>query len=687
VKRTDHDYYSLFVRYIRGLTEHGQELRGLCPFHDDHNPSFTANRENGLWKCFGCEAAGNATHFAERVGETSASNGKQQHRKIVATYPYQDEAGALLYEVVRYSPKAFSQRRPDGNGGWIYNLAGTRRVLYRLPELLRAETIYVVEGERDADRLRSLGLTATTCPGGAGKWRSEYSETLRGKHVIVLPDNDQVGEEHAQAVARSLLAVAASVKIVRLPGLPAKGDVSDWLDAGHSADELLSLVKATPELRAEKKAQSDHPVLTRLSDVKPEKVRWLWPGRIPLGKVTVLDGDPGLGKSLISIDLTARVTTAREMPGGTASDLTARAGVVLLSAEDDLADTIRPRLDAAGADCSRIVALTGVREAQGQRLPDLADLEAIQQAIHAVNAKLVIVDPLMAYLPSQTDSHRDQDVRRNLAPLAALAAETGVAVLVIRHLNKGGGKNPLYRGGGSIGIIGAARSGLLVAADPEDETGERRVLVPTKSNLARAAVALAYHVSVTRENVAYVTWEGQSKHTAASLLAQPEVEEDRPALEEAKSFLCEVLANGAVPAKDVQKQADQAGISYATLRRAKTALKILALKKEGFFSKKEKSQQWCWCLPSAEDAQPREHEHLQQSSEKNSSFFNGFTEDAQISEFEHLQAAHEHLQAADTNRRNDEMTRWGWFSEISDELKERWLVEKNKESEEDEEVL
>jgi len=151
-------------------------------------------------------------------------------RKIVATYDYQDESGTLLFQSVRYEPKDFTQRRPDRKGGWVWNLDDTRRVLYRLPQLLMADTAYVNEGEKDTDRLWSLGLPATTNPQGAGKWRAEYSQTLAGKRVVILPDNDEPGEPHALQVARSLLPVAAAVKIVRLPGLPPKGDVSNWLD-------------------------------------------------------------------------------------------------------------------------------------------------------------------------------------------------------------------------------------------------------------------------------------------------------------------------------------------------------------------------------------------------------------------------------------------------------------------------
>jgi hypothetical protein len=347
--------------------------------------------------------------------------------------------------------------------------------------------------------------------------------------------------------------------------------------------------------------------LVRLADVVPEAVRWLWRQRVPRGKLTILDGDPGLGKSLITIDIAARVTRHAAMPDGTLPELEGPGGVVLLSAEDGLADTIRPRLEAAGADISRVVALAFVQDTQPgseadparvRRLPTLADLEALREAITAVDAKVVIIDPLMAYLPGTTNAHRDQDVRQILAQLAALAEETGVALIVVRHLNKAAGGNPLYRGGGSIGIIGAARSGLLVAKDPDDETEARRVLVPTKSNLSAPAPALAYHLEPGEGEVVRVVWDGPSEHTAAALLEASGPASERSALEEAAAVLDLVLADGPRPVKEVEAEAKAAGIKERTLDRAKKQLGVKA-HKDGF------SGGWYWSRPAkgAKDAE------------------------------------------------------------------------------------
>jgi hypothetical protein len=331
------------------------------------------------------------------------------------------------------------------------------------------------------------------------------------------------------------------------------------------------------------------PVGKLLSEVKPESVRWLWPGRLPLGKLAVLDGDPGLGKSVVTLDLAARVSAGLDLPDG---GRCGPAGVVLLSAEDGLADTIRPRLDAAGADTERIVALSTVAYGStAERTISLTqDLSTVERAIGRVGAAMLIVDPLMAFLGEKTDSHKDQDIRRALAPLAALAERTGAAVLIVRHLNKSAGGNTLYRGGGSIGIIGAARSGLVVAKDPEDP--ERRILAANKHNLSVAAPSLVFRVGTAPNSAARVVWGGTSSLNAGDILKEPADSEQRSAMYEAKEFLLKELAEGPVAAERVKKDARGAGVSERTLKRAKRAL--------GVGSEKEGDGCWSWALLEGE---------------------------------------------------------------------------------------
>lgn len=318
------------------------------------------------------------------------------------------------------------------------------------------------------------------------------------------------------------------------------------------------------------------PRVVTLATVASERVDWLWPGRLPLGKTVVLDGDPSLGKSTLSLDFAARLSTGKSWPDGTPCDV---GDTVLLSAEDGLADTIRPRLEAAGADCTKVHALTEITYVDGEgrqrsRPVTLGDIEVIEAVIRERSAKLLIIDVLMAYLGQGVDSHRDQDVRSVLHRLAAMAERTGCCLLLLRHLNKAGQGSAMYRGGGSIGIIGAARAAFVVAPDPDDDT--RRVFAPTKANLAVMPEALVYRL-VTAGEVARVQWEGTSVRTATELLRPPAGDEESPR-DEAQAFLRDLLEFEPLPAKTVLAKARDAGHSERTVKRAKAALGVKSRK-------------------------------------------------------------------------------------------------------------
>lgn len=320
--------------------------------------------------------------------------------------------------------------------------------------------------------------------------------------------------------------------------------------------------------------------VVRLSDVKPERVSWLWPGRIPAGKLVTLDGDPGLGKSTLALEFAATITTGGAWPDGSVCNFPG--DIVLLTAEDGLADTVRPRLDAAGADTTRVHAVQGVTMADGSlRPPTLADVDELHELITETGARLLIIDVLMAYLPSGTDSHKDQDIRRVLSRLAAMAETTGCTVLLLRHLNKAKGGDPLYRGGGSIGIVGAARAGMLVAADPDDDSA--RVLASTKSNLAPEPEALRYQlVDADTLGVARVQWLGVSTHDARALLADHGDGEDRPERDGAAAWLTDYLTEHTkAPSKEVKVAARREQISDRTLQRAAQQVRVEYVQ-EGF---------------------------------------------------------------------------------------------------------
>jgi hypothetical protein len=320
------------------------------------------------------------------------------------------------------------------------------------------------------------------------------------------------------------------------------------------------------------------PVVKVLAAVAPAAVAWLSPGRLAAGKLTLLEGDPGLGKSTLLCDWAARITTGEPLPGG---EPRPPRGVLLLSAEDGLADTIRPRLEAAGADLTKVVALEEIDDQGELRPPAIpADAPLLGRLAREIDAALIVLDPLVAFLDPALSAHRDQDVRRALAPLKTLGEETGAAVLAVRHLTKGTGGSALYRGGGSIGIIGAARFALLLARDPDDV--EQRILANQKANLARPAPSLRFALEpVPNTDIARVAWLGEAEWTARDLLAANDAAEradpeERSALEEAVEWLRAELAAGPRPTKSVEGAAAEAGVSQRTIVRARRRLGVVA---------------------------------------------------------------------------------------------------------------
>lgn len=454
------------------------------------------------------------------------------------------------------------------------------------------DLIVLVEGEKARDALDAAGLPALATVTGAGSTPGpEALEVLRSRRVCLWPDSDEPGEDHMQRIAETLQSIA--LEVLWFTWHEAPEDIKGADAADHPAvtsrnpkavDRLLTNLESAPQWTPpEARAKQ---VGRLLSDVQAERVEWVWPGRIPKGKLSIWEGDPGVGKSAATTDTAAHVSVGRPWPDDAPCEA---GGVVICSAEDGEADTIRPRLDAAGGDPSRVLALSTIRDGNGERLLSIPeDLEIIRRGIERVGAVLVIVDPFSAFLSGNHNAHKDQDVRRALAPLAKLAEETGAAIVVVRHLNKASGSNPLYRGGGSIGVIGAARSALLVAKHPEDE--DRRVLAVLKSNLGPLSSSLAFSLAEATNGAVRVEWKGETSHTAATLLAGPVDPEERSALYEAKEFLRDALEGSPRWSKAVKKEGREASISEITLRRAKDAL--------GIRSEKE-ADGWYWQLPES----------------------------------------------------------------------------------------
>jgi hypothetical protein len=334
------------------------------------------------------------------------------------------------------------------------------------------------------------------------------------------------------------------------------------------------------------------PDLVPMSAVTPCSVLWLWRHWLPLGTLAVLDGDPGLGKSTLTLDLAARITQGWDMPPAGGGSSAEPAAVLLLSAEDDPDQTIRPRLDVALADPARVHFFRAVTEGDRERPPVLPwDLDLIERRVQKLGVLLVVVDPFSAFLGSEFDAHKDQDIRRCLHSLALLARRAGVTILLIRHLNKLSGGPALYRGGGSIAITGAARAAMVVGRDPDDP--DRHVLAMVKTNLGPRPRSLTYHIRQAGPDVTRIEWGDETDllpddilwHAQGRTPGRPDEQ-----VQEAEKFLVAALANGPVAVTKLEKDAKAAGISWRTVQRAKSHLKVFSWKN---------GDCWAWRLPSS----------------------------------------------------------------------------------------
>lgn len=364
-----------------------------------------------------------------------------------------------------------------------------------------------------------------------------------------------------------------------------KGDVSDTVsERGQSVlDDVLSAPIPKPEPPAQapvqKGAHTKKVERINMQDVIPEDILWLWDRRLARGKFTLIDGDPGEGKSLIMLDIAARLSTGRPMPDETTANF-GPSKVLFLLCEDDLADTVAPRLIAADADRANIEVIRELLKIPGQ-------LDTIEEAIREMGAALVVIDPLNGYIDGKINTHSDHEVRMALTPLVEMAARSGAAIIGVRHLNKQVGGPAKYRGGGSIAYIGLARAGLMVGIDPEDESV--RILASSKGNLSTPAPSLRFAIAETANKQPRIEWKGKCDLTADDLCAPPEKEDSRSARKDAQSFLIEELANGPRYADELYQEAEAQHISARTLRRVRAA--------EGVIQDRD-GRRWKWTLPA-----------------------------------------------------------------------------------------
>jgi putative DNA primase/helicase len=357
-------------------------------------------------------------------------------------------------------------------------------------------------------------------------------------------------------------------------------------------------------------------VIKCAADIKPEKIDWLWQERLPIGKCVLVAGEGGLGKSMLLAWIAAAVSRGKEWPCGEGKS---RCGfVIILSAEDDAADTIVPRLIAADADCSKVHILEAVRKDhdEGHRSFNLQlDLPELEKTIEQLDdVLLVIIDPITSYL-GKVDSHKNADIRSVLEPLGRMAAKRHVTAIANTHLSKAAGGTANSRVIGSVAFVNHARAAFIVTADPDDSG--KRLFIPSKTNLGKPRNGLAYRIA----DVAlpgpdygsaiwapYVKWEDAPVTISAdqAIAAMASGPEGRNAIEEAKQFLLDVLSEGQEGQKEIKRQAEEAGFHWRTVRRAKDLLGVEAIREGGIGEK----GRWVWRLTKKPKVSTSEFGHL-----------------------------------------------------------------------------
>lgn len=435
------------------MRKSGAGYMAQCPFHQDKTASLSINTSAGVWKCHAGCGSGGLLDFERKFSscdtETAMSRiadlvGAQQlnlGQRPEQIYSYTDTFGKELFQVVRYPGKRFTQRQPDGKGGWLWKTQGMKMVLYHLPEVVTAKQVIICEGEKDTDNLAAAvkdhaHLAVTTCPRGAGKWQDDFSVFLAGKQVLILPDNDEPGRKHAETIAMSAYRFAQGIKVLNLPGLPEKGDVSDYLK-DHTARELIAAANAIEWWRPPESVTSLFKSFSKFLENSPDAIDWLVEGVMQRGANGMLIARPKTGKSFTVADLAVALASGQKWLD---FYIPKRARTALVSREDNygltqwrLKKIARHRgLAHTDLDAWLYVNAKGLSPKIMLDYPD--DVSALIADLKRYQTEFLILDVMRVLHGAEENDNTE--MQKVIDVLNHIQAETGASICLIHHENK-----------------------------------------------------------------------------------------------------------------------------------------------------------------------------------------------------------------------------------------------------------
>lgn len=595
-----------FLTHLDGVKKTGPtQYMACCPVksahkHGDRAPSLSVGKGNNGSIVFYCQGGCSQESVLQALGLSmkdlfpDGDRPRQEYRprptsredkgRIAAQYDYTDENGQLLARKTRWETavegkrkKTFTWGHPAGQG--FQSGRNGMAVPYRLPELVKAESVFLCEGEKDVDNLTAQGLAATCSPDGAGtgsKWRDTYTPYFAGKTVYILQDNDEVGKKFAQYEAEKLSPVAQEVKVLDLtalwPGLPEHGDISDVMEhlgATQALADLLELADKAPGW--EPPPLEISPFLSSfhtLSDFAEEEPSWLVEGWIPEGQITLLAADGGTGKTTLWCNLVAALSSGRPCLLDSPDVKREPLKVAFFSTEDSVKKKLKRQLRQAGANEGNILT-TDFSSGGGDALRELKlGSDRLREVIASFRPALCVFDPIQGFLPSRVNMGSRNEMRDCMAPLIALGEEFGTAFFIVCHTNKRMGASDRSRLADSADLWDVARSVLMMGY-----TGEpgQRYLSHEKNNYADRQETLLLSFGEGGQLVK----EGTTWKRDREFMQEAVTQRSAPQREECKAFLLEKLGErgNSMASKELENLAKAAGYSRATIRRAKDELK------------------------------------------------------------------------------------------------------------------